>query len=218
MSGEDAGGWYLQWRQAAGEKRLPIGGGPNGIAGLTIGRSPECDVVLDDPYVSRLHCTVRIDGGSVVLDAGQARNPLRVDGRETAFFLVTRSPQAFEVGKTAFQVISIAPTLSETTLVLTRTTHLGLRGSTRELFERPGGVVAQFSASEYAAFAAIVRKYPGAANHREVGQAVWGDVGYDQYQIHRLMQRIRQRIGTYAEFLENVRGEGYRFHLPVEEA
>ena len=212
MAGTDgSGGWFLQWRQAGGEKRLSLD------SALTIGRSPECDVVLDDPYVSRVHCTVRFEGTDVVLDAGQARNPLRVDGKETSFHVVTRSPQAFEVGKTAFQVIATAPTLSETTLTLTHATHLALRGSTRELIERTGGVVAQFSASEYAAFSAITRKYPDAANHRELGQAVWGDIGYDQYQIHRLLQRIRQRIGPFAEFLENVRGEGYRFHLPVEE-
>lgn len=211
MNDTEGGGWFLQWRQAGGEQRLAID------HALTIGRSPDCDVVLDDPYVSRLHCTVTVEGRDVVLDAKNARNPLRVDGKEVHYHVVTHSPQAFDVGKTAFQLVATMPVSSETTLTLTRHTQLALRASTRELLERSGGVVAQFAASEFAAFACITRKYPDAANHRELGQAVWGDVGYDQYQIHRLMQRIRQRLGPFAEFLENVRGEGYRFHLPIEE-
>lgn len=209
-SGIGAGPWFLQWRQGGAEERVAL------EDVLTIGRSPVCDIVLDDPYVSRLHCTLRLDGGAVVLDASQARNPLRVDGKETATERITRGPVTFEVGKTVFQLVTLAAGGSETTLTMTRHTALALRHSTRELMERDGAVVAQFPASEFAAFAAITKRFPDAASHLEVGRAVWGEMGYDQYQIHRLMQRIRQRLGPLAEFLENVRGEGYRFHLPVE--
>jgi hypothetical protein len=38
---------------------------------ITIGRAPECDIVLDDPYASRMHAQLRLRNGRfVVLDAG----------------------------------------------------------------------------------------------------------------------------------------------------
>jgi len=44
---------------------------PVGDQGTTIGRSPECDVFLDDITVSRAHARVRQDvGGWVIEDAG----------------------------------------------------------------------------------------------------------------------------------------------------
>lgn len=38
---------------------------------ITLGRAPDCTVVLDDPYASRMHAQIRLRGGRfVILDAG----------------------------------------------------------------------------------------------------------------------------------------------------
>jgi hypothetical protein len=63
-------------------KRLVVG-----PAGATLGRSRQCDVVLDDPNVSRKHAEVRPRGGSwVLLDAGSTNgsclNGRRIEGPE----------------------------------------------------------------------------------------------------------------------------------------
>jgi pSer/pThr/pTyr-binding forkhead associated (FHA) protein len=53
---------------------------------LTIGRAPECDLVLDDQNVSRRHAELRpVDGGWVVADLGST-NGVELNGRrvETA--------------------------------------------------------------------------------------------------------------------------------------
>lgn len=62
------------------DKRLLIGAG-----GATIGRSSKCDVVLDDPNVSREHAELRPRGGSWVLTDlgstnGSSVNRQRIDG------------------------------------------------------------------------------------------------------------------------------------------
>ena len=203
--------WVIRWKQGGIDRSLPI------LDRVTIGRSATCDIVVDDPYVSRIHCTLSLDDGAVRLDATAARNPVRVDGKETTQSLIDHGATNLDVGKTSFLLVAPAVRGTDTTLKLTRQTVLSLRASTRELSEKSHGVIAQFPAAEFAAFAAITRKYPDAANHGELGRAVWGDFGYDQYQIHRLIQRVRHRLGPLGEFLENVRGEGYRFHLPVEQ-
>jgi hypothetical protein len=58
-----------------------------GPAGLTLGRSRQCDVVLSDPNVSRQHAEIRPRGGSWVLSDlgstnGSQLNGRRIDGPE----------------------------------------------------------------------------------------------------------------------------------------
>jgi hypothetical protein len=65
-----------------GGKRVVVGPG-----GATMGRSRQCDLMLDDPNVSRTHAEVRARGGSWVLtDLGSTNgtrlNGSRVDGSE----------------------------------------------------------------------------------------------------------------------------------------
>ena len=58
-----------------GGKRLVVGAG-----GATLGRSRTCDVVLDDPNVSRQHAEVRPRGGGwFVADLGST-NGVAVNG------------------------------------------------------------------------------------------------------------------------------------------
>ena len=61
-----------------------VGYGPTGA---TLGRSRQCDVVLDDPNVSRQHAEIRPRGGSwVVTDLGSTNgsqlNGRRIEGPE----------------------------------------------------------------------------------------------------------------------------------------
>jgi hypothetical protein len=58
-----------------------------GPAGATLGRSRECDIVLDDPNVSRQHAEIRPRGGSWVLTDlgstnGSSLNHRRINGPE----------------------------------------------------------------------------------------------------------------------------------------
>jgi hypothetical protein len=52
-----------------------------GPSGATIGRSRQCDVVLDDPNVSRQHAEIRPRGGSWVLTDLGSTNGSSVNGR-----------------------------------------------------------------------------------------------------------------------------------------
>ncbi|MFW6087212.1 MAG: FHA domain-containing protein [Myxococcota bacterium] len=47
---------------------------------LVIGRSAECDVVLDDPMASRRHATLRVSSDGVVLEDLGSRNGVLVNG------------------------------------------------------------------------------------------------------------------------------------------
>lgn len=201
--------WWIEWRQGRELCRVPI------RRRLTLGRSAQCDVVVDDPYVSRVHCTVEVVDGAVVVDARNALNLVRVSGRDAETARL-ESEELCLVGNTTFRVLGPNHSTTEETLRFAPEPLAGLvlRASTRELWQCET-TIAQFSVSEFLAFEAIARRHPDAASHLELGDAVWGGMGYDQYQLHRLVQRVRQRMGDLGNVLENVRGAGYRLRVAV---
>jgi hypothetical protein len=74
-------------------KRLVVG-----PAGATIGRSRQCDVVLNDPNVSRQHAEIRPRGGSWVLNDLGSTNGSSLNGRRIEGAEVVRPGDEVEVG------------------------------------------------------------------------------------------------------------------------
>ena len=182
---------------------------------LTLGRSPAMDVVIEDPYISREHCTLELAGEGVLVDASKSLNRVRANGLELQSVVIAE-PGSFIVGQTTVSLRPVAPT-EDTTLLLGRSPgQLSFRRSTRELFAPDGTLIAQLSTAEGSALCQIAARYPDAADHDSIGQAIWGEGCYDRYLIHRLVQRLRDRMGDYAAQLENVRGAGYRLRAPLE--
>jgi Protein of unknown function (DUF3662)/FHA domain len=79
-------------------KRLVIGS-----AGVTLGRSRQCDVTVDDPNVSRTHAEIRARGGSwVVTDLGST-NGSRLNGRPLEEPTVLKPGDEIELGTTTLE-------------------------------------------------------------------------------------------------------------------
>jgi hypothetical protein len=74
-----------------------------GPAGVTIGRSRQCDVVLSDPNVSRRHAEVRPRGGSWVLTDLGSTNGSRVNGRTIEGTEVLKPGDEIELGSTVLE-------------------------------------------------------------------------------------------------------------------
>ena len=63
-----------------------------GPAGAVLGRSRDCDVVLDDPNVSRHHAEVRPSGGSWIVNDLGSTNGIKLNGRRI------RGPESLKRG------------------------------------------------------------------------------------------------------------------------
>jgi hypothetical protein len=74
-----------------------------GPAGVTLGRSRQCDVVLDDPNVSRQHAEIRPRGGSWVLTDLGSTNGSRINGRTVERAEVIKPGDEIEVGATVLR-------------------------------------------------------------------------------------------------------------------
>jgi predicted component of type VI protein secretion system len=74
-------------------KRVVVGPG-----GATVGRSRQCDVVIDDPNVSRRHAEIRPRGGSWVLTDLGSTNGSSLNGRRIDSPEVIRPGDEIELG------------------------------------------------------------------------------------------------------------------------
>ena len=69
-----------------------------GASGATIGRSRQCDVVIDDPNVSRQHAEVRPRGGAWVLTDLGSTNGSTLNGRRVGHPEVVQPGDQIEIG------------------------------------------------------------------------------------------------------------------------
>ncbi len=76
-----------------GGRRMVVGPG-----GATMGRSRRCDVMLDDPNVSRTHAEIRPRGGSWVLTDLGSTNGSRLNGRRLDGAEVLKPGDEIELG------------------------------------------------------------------------------------------------------------------------
>jgi hypothetical protein len=74
-----------------------------GPAGATLGRSRQCDVVLNDPNVSRQHAELRPRGGSWVLTDLGSTNGSRINGHQVERSEVVRPGDEIELGATTLR-------------------------------------------------------------------------------------------------------------------
>jgi Protein of unknown function (DUF3662)/FHA domain len=76
-----------------GGKRLVVG-----PAGATMGRSRQCDVMVDDPNVSRTHAEIRPRGGSWVITDLSSTNGSRLNGHRLEGSEVLKPGDEIELG------------------------------------------------------------------------------------------------------------------------
>lgn len=81
-----------------GARRLIVGSG-----GATLGRSRQCDIVVDDPNVSRTHAELRPRGGSWVLTDLGSTNGSSVNGRRVDAPTVVKPGDEIELGTAAMR-------------------------------------------------------------------------------------------------------------------
>jgi hypothetical protein len=94
--------------RARGQSALLLMGGRRlvvGPAGVTMGRSRQCDVMVDDPNVSRTHAEIRPRGGSWVVSDLGSTNGSRLNGRRLDGPEVLKPGDEIELGTTVLTFV-----------------------------------------------------------------------------------------------------------------
>jgi hypothetical protein len=183
---------------------------------LTIGRSPECDIVLEDRQVSRIHARIVWRDDHYEIEDLASKNGTHLNGQDVIgtqplhdgdeIQIALRYKLAFvDAGATAPLVFEGA---GETGLRLEMTSHqVYVNG---RLIEPP------LSAQQYRLLELAVVS-PGVIDRDEIVHAVWTDAaegGVSDQSIDALVRRLRERLAEADpnhQYLVTMRGHGFRF-------
>jgi pSer/pThr/pTyr-binding forkhead associated (FHA) protein len=85
----------------------PVGDMELGSGSLLIGRLPECDVLLQDNLVSRMHARLSVQGDSVVVEDLHSTNGVYVNGLRVGHSTVLREGDRILIGTTEFSLFEM---------------------------------------------------------------------------------------------------------------
>ena len=73
----------------------------------TLGRSPNCDISVDDPNVSRFHASIQVDGEEVTVEDLRSLNGVFVEGERVHERTRLTVGMRFSVGDSVLQLLEV---------------------------------------------------------------------------------------------------------------
>ena len=102
-----------------------------GRSSLTVGRSPDNDIVIDDPTVSRTHARITLDGGHFTVEDLNSTSGTQVDGRKAERFAVMPG-SVMRVGNSEFVLNNVQSEYKNPGLGFSSTPHADV-GATQNI-------------------------------------------------------------------------------------
>ena len=201
------------YKGALAGMRWPLGRDP-----VTLGRAPDCDIVLPERQISRYHVRIEWDADGYVLRDLGSKNGTLVNGEKVRGQLY-RLRDGDEISlATTLQIGFVA---DEATLPLediflpgrlivdedARRVRLG-----REELNPP------LSPAQFTVLAMLVKSKGAVVTREDVIRAVWPDAvgGVTDQAVDALIYRLRERLAELdpdRNYLTTVRGHGFRFDM-----
>ena len=197
---------------------------------LTIGRGPDCDIILPDRVVSRRHaCIERRNGDYFILD-DHSKNGTFVNGEP-----VTEAPRQLIDGDEIQIALRFRLTFVDAgaTAPLSLDSPVAAAGGDRPL--RPGlhlddtrrtvtvgGKVLDppLSVAQYRLLSLLVQAQGAVVSREEIVHTVWPESrgqGVSEQAIDALVRRLRERLAELDpdhQYIVTVRGHGFRLENP----
>ncbi len=195
---------------------------------LTIGRGPDCDIILPDRVVSRRHaCIDRRDGEYFIIDDDSKNGtfvngkpvtePRRlIDGDEIQVALRFRLTFV-DAGATA--PLSMDEPISVPQPEIRRGLHLD--NTRRTVFVSGNVLEPPLSVAQYRLLHALVQAGGAVVTRDEIVHVVWPEArgeGVSEQAIDALVRRLRERLAEVDpehQYIVTVRGHGFRFENPA---
>lgn len=187
-------------------------------ASLTIGRGEECDIVMPDRQVSRMHVRVsREDDGFYVQDLG-SKNGTYVNGMPVRDRVKLQDGDEIQVALSVRLLFVGADATLPLTKEMIRVSLPGLRLSQTQRRVWVGGkeLDPPLSLAQYRLLELLDERKGKVVTRDDVIQAVWPDSdesGITEQAIDALLRRLRDRLAEADldhEYIVTVRGHGFR--------
>ena len=187
---------------------------------MTIGRGADCDIVLPERPVSRLHARIeRRYQGYMLIDLG-SKNGTHVNGQEVKQPYLLQDGDEIQIA----MCVKLSFVGAEATVPLS---FEGMAGSavridkgTRRVWVRGQELDPPLSPAQYRLLELMVDADGQVVSRDDVVQTVWPDdveAGISEQAIDALVRRLRDRLTEVAPdqpYIVTVRGHGFRLDNP----
>jgi DNA-binding winged helix-turn-helix (wHTH) protein len=185
---------------------------------VLIGRSAECDIVLDDRQVSRHHARVfRADDHYFIEDLG-SKNGTHINGRDVTGVARLEDGDEIQIAlryKLAFvDAGATAPLLFEEAVT---TQTMRLEPETRQVYIGGRVLAPPLSLAQYRLLELLIDAKGSVVARDDVARYVWPEdeeTGVSEQAIDALVRRLRERLSELDpdyQYVITVRGHGFRF-------
>lgn len=192
---------------------------------MIIGREPECDIVIPDRQVSRMHTKVFLKREGVFIEDLGSKNGTHINGIEVI------SPVLLKDG----DIIQIA--LAQKFVFMSADATLPLEADHEDTLEKParlamdipsrrvwiGGkeLFPPLSAPQFALLKLLYENKGEVVSRSRIIEAVWGSEAVDvsEQALDALVRRLRNRLAEYDpnhHYIKTIRGHGLRLDNPIE--
>jgi hypothetical protein len=176
---------------------------------VTIGRSPDCSIVLDFNYISRVHARIeRIDPAYVVTDSGST-NGTFVNGERIGAPQRLTSGDFIAVADVSITFLDSDDDEVTHTLKMPDDCPVRCDPLTREIWIDDAKIELRLSVQEFELMLILCNRYGTVCPRHELAMAIWGEGKYDFNMLHRLVHRLKQKLGNHQGLLQTVPGVGY---------
>lgn len=185
---------------------------------ITVGRSADAGVRLEDQYASRQHAEIlRLDSGYQVRDL-QSKNGVLVDGQLLAPGGAAWLADGIEVqfASTRYRFYDPAATVTAPSLMAVAEPGLRIDVATRQVYVDGHPLDPPLSLKQFDLLWFLFQNRGRVVSKDEIAQAVWPEAQGDVYDanIDRMVSRVRSRIepesGDEPRFIHTMRGYGYK--------
>ncbi len=181
---------------------------------ITLGRTPTCQVVIDSDFASRRHAQiVRRDDMYWLRDLG-SKNGTLLDEQDVTEEVALSNGAEISIGEAKFRFVDPAATRTHPG-VSTGSMPIYVDGGTREVWIHNERLEPSLSLKQFNLLYYLYVRAGEAVSKDEIVGAVWPetDTGVYDYQVDKMVSRVRERIGK--EWIETVWGYGYRLRQDV---
>ena len=184
---------------------------------ITVGRSPDCDIVFLERQVSRYHARIEHDDDGYLLRDLGSKNGTEVNGE-----LVRGQPYRLRDGDEIVLATEIRMGFlaGDATLpledLMTEGEHLELDEQTRRVTLGRHELDPALSPSQFRLLALLMELEGDLVTRQDVIEAVWPDAvgGVTDQAVDALVYRLRERLAELDpdhNYVVTVRGHGFRF-------
>ena len=188
---------------------------PLGHRVVTIGRSPDCDIVLDDRQISRLHARVTWRVDHYEIEDMASKNGTHLNGRDVVGAQPLRDGDEIQIALRYKLAFVDAGATAPLTLEAPVEHGLRLDSAARQVIVNGRVLEPPLSAQQYRLLETLMAT-TGVAVRDDIVRAVWPDAvdgGVSEQSIDALVRRLRERLAEADgehQYIVTMRGHGFR--------